>query len=112
MIEVGVIKPHLKALEEGVALYDIVQSNTNEVEKISEFLRIVEERSIAESRFLFGDRPTWADFYLYPPMADLQTLPEWKQAAAGTRFSGWMEAMGELDAVQKTFEGTLAAERA
>lgn len=107
VIEVGVVKPHMKALEDGVA-----QSDVQNVEKITEFLRIVEERSIGHSAFLFGDRPTWADFYLYPPMADLQALPQWELAVAGTRFPRWMKAMSELHAVQKTFEGTLAAGRA
>ena len=98
----------MKALDEGVPESDIVQNNTKEVEAIVKFLRIVEERSIGTSKFLFGDHPTWADFYLYPPLADLQALPEWKKAVASSRFATWMDEMGQLDAVRKTRLGTLA----
>lgn len=102
------MKPHMKALEEGAAESDIVRNNAKEVEAIIEFLRIVEERSIGTSKFLFGDHPTWADFYLYPPLADLQALPVWKQAVSGSRFATWMDEMGQLDAVNQTRSGTLA----
>jgi glutathione S-transferase len=102
------VKPYLKALEEGVAESDIIHNNTKEVEAIVEFLRIVKERSIGTSKFLFGDHPTWADFYLYPPLADLQALPFWEQAVSGSRFVTWMGEMGQLDAVKRTRSGTLA----
>ncbi|KAF5310307.1 hypothetical protein D9611_012036 [Ephemerocybe angulata] len=105
-VEVGVVKPHLKALEEGVSEADIVQNNRNEVSKIAQFLAIVEERALHGSMFLFGSHPTWADFYLYPLLADLRALPEWKDAASG-RFVKWMENMDKLDAVGQTFKGTL-----
>ncbi|RXW15304.1 hypothetical protein EST38_g10545 [Candolleomyces aberdarensis] len=109
-IEVGVIKPHLKALAEGTPERTILQGNYNEYSKITEFLDIIDQRTVPNAKYLFGDQLTWADFYLYPLLADLRALPEWILAVEH-RFMKWVETMDELDAVKKTFAGTLADER-
>ena len=106
----GVIKPHLKALKDGVLEREILQGNYNGQSKITEFLNIIDERTVPNAKYLFGDQPTWADFYLYPLLADLRALPEWILTVEH-RFMKWVETMDELDAVKKTFAGTLADER-
>jgi glutathione S-transferase len=100
----------LKALKEGAPEGEIVQGNSDGQSKITEFLSIIDQRTIPNTKYLFGDQPTWADFYLYPLLADLRSLPEWALTVV-PRFMGWVDAMDELDAVKKTFAGTLADER-
>lgn len=106
-IEVDVIKPHLKALKDGVSEREILDGNREGLSKITEFLDIIDQRTVPNARYLFGDQPTWADFYLYPLLADLRALPEWNLAVE-CRFEKWMKVMDSLDAVKKTFAGTLA----
>ncbi|KAJ2928458.1 hypothetical protein H1R20_g8616, partial [Candolleomyces eurysporus] len=109
-IEVGVIKPHLKALADGTPERTILQRNYDGHSKITEFLSIIDQRTVPNAKYLFGDQLTWADFYLYPLLADLRALPEWILTVEH-RFMKWAETMDELDAVKKTFAGTLADER-
>ncbi|KAJ2919758.1 hypothetical protein MD484_g657, partial [Candolleomyces efflorescens] len=109
-IEVGVIKPHMKALKEGIPERQILQETYDAQAKITKVLDIIDERTVPNAKYLFGEEPTWADFYLYPILADLRSLPEWLLTVEH-RFVKWAEAMDKLDAVKKTFAGTLADER-
>lgn len=99
----------MKALQDGTPEAEILKSNTAEVSKVADFFKVIEQRSIPETRFLFGEHPTWADFYMYPLLADLRALPEWEEASRAGRFRQWMVAMDELDSVKATFSGTLAS---
>ena len=104
------MKPHLKAVGEGISESEFLQTPSlkDAVSKINEYLQVIEERTVPHAKFLFTDHPTWADFYVYPPLANLRALPEWKDAVSTSiKIMKWMEAMDGLDAVQKTIEGTL-----
>jgi glutathione S-transferase len=106
-VELGYVKPIVKTPErpEGV-----------DIEKLDNFLRIVIElmQPSLEGRFVFGNRLTWADIFLYPLIADLDAVlndkyPVKHELLHDKRLEDWRTAMKELKAVEKTFEGTLEA---
>ncbi|KAF9477663.1 hypothetical protein BDN70DRAFT_914043 [Pholiota conissans] len=107
MIEAGVVKPRIKALDEGV----LSEANTREqikdgVFELQRYLAIAESL-MAPDGFAFGDHPTWADFFLYPLLADLRMVPEWDLVSG--RLRRWTELMDTLPAAQTTKPGTLSA---
>ncbi|KAF9001950.1 hypothetical protein BDQ17DRAFT_1390897 [Cyathus striatus] len=107
VIEGGVIKPRINATVEGTDTDEETEKNIRAgVEKMKEFLSVVESRMAPEG-FVFGDKISWADFFLYPLLADLKAIPEWKHATA--RVQRWVRKMEELTVVKATVAGTLAA---
>ncbi|KAH6903257.1 hypothetical protein BKA70DRAFT_1374025 [Coprinopsis sp. MPI-PUGE-AT-0042] len=106
-LEGGVIKPYVKLLDDPQTKGDIPFNPEDEgVTKAKEFLSIIESRMVPGAKYAFGDGPTWGDFYLYPILADLRSIPAWQ--IASQRLEAWMTTMDELEAVQKTQPGTLA----
>jgi glutathione S-transferase len=106
-LEGAVIKPYVKLVDDPERKEDPPFNSQDEgVVKAKEFLDIIEYRMVSGSKFAFGDGPTWADFYLYPILADLRSIPAWQ--IASQRIVAWMKTMDELEAVQKTRAGTLA----
>lgn len=62
--------------------------------------------------FICGDRLTWADLYLFPPMADLFSLPEadlFKKTAP--EVWRWYQHFEQLDLAKGTYDGTVAQQR-
>lgn len=62
--------------------------------------------------FICGDQLTWADLYLYPPMADLYSLPEadlFKKTAP--KVWRWYQHFEQLDLAKGTYDGTVAQQR-
>jgi glutathione S-transferase len=76
------------------------------VEKLRNYLGVI-ETLMAPQGFAFGAKPSWADFYLYPLLADLRTVPEWKEVAS-PRIIGWIETVDKLPAAEATKAGTLS----
>lgn len=64
------------------------------------------ESLMAPEGFAFGGKLSWADFYLYPLLADLRMVPEWE--IASERINEWMTKMDGLAAVRATAAGTLS----
>ncbi|KAF4613213.1 hypothetical protein D9613_010918 [Agrocybe pediades] len=107
-MEGGVVKPQVKALDEGKQTdAEVRQSIASGVEQTRKFLALAESLMVNSSDYLFGDHPTWADFFLFPIMADLRMVPEWKEVVS-ERLVRWMEKMDGLEAVKATKEGTLS----
>ncbi|EDR04201.1 uncharacterized protein LACBIDRAFT_330814 [Laccaria bicolor S238N-H82] len=106
IVEVGVVKPRVKAMDEGkLSEEKIRQQLESGVVKLKEFLTLVESL-MAPDGFAFGEHPSWADFFLFPLIADLRALHEWN--VVGRRLNEWMGKMDELPAVKETTPGTLA----
>jgi glutathione S-transferase len=84
---------------------EIRQQIEGGVVKLKEFLTLVESL-MSPDGFAFGEHPSWADFFLFPLMADLRALHEWK--IVDRRLNDWMGKMDELPAVKETTLGTLA----
>lgn len=76
-VEFGVVKPRL-AMEKNKADEASIQVALEEgVEKAYEKLTILEDMLKETSyKFLTGSEITWADLFLYPPLADLRAIKE------------------------------------
>lgn len=106
MIEPTVVKPRVKALDEGVLTEVEVQAQIKEgIVELQRYLSIAESLMAPEG-FVFGETLTWADFFLFPLIADLRMVPEWK--LVNPRLKVWASQMDTLDAVKATAEGTLS----
>lgn len=109
IVEVGVVKPRIQALDEGKLSDNEVREQIKAgAVKLKEYLKLVESLMDTTNTegYLFGDKPTWADFFLFPLLADLRMVPEWE--VVGQRLIGWMKKMDELPAVKETSAGTLS----
>lgn len=73
--EVGVIKPRLGMEEKGEAEDKITQELAEGVKKLREVLGKLESL-IEGEEWLAGSSFTWADTFVYPPLADLLAIPE------------------------------------
>jgi glutathione S-transferase len=105
-VEQGVVKPRVAATDEGkLTDAEIRQNITAGVEQLRKFL-IVIENAMSPEGYVFGEKLTWADFFLYPLLADLQAIPEGELLSE--RLKKWMVNMDELDAVKATKAGTLS----
>lgn len=105
-VEIGVVKPRVAAMDEGkLSDADIRRTIEPGVDRLRKFLRKVEDHMSPEG-YVFGEQLTWADFFLFPLLADLKAIPEGELLSP--RLLGWMEKMDKLDAVQKTKRGTLS----
>ncbi|KAF8961436.1 hypothetical protein BDZ97DRAFT_1829294 [Flammula alnicola] len=107
MIEAGVVKPRVKALDEGVLSEQEIRDQIKDgVVELKRYLAVAESLMAPEG-FAFGTNPTWADFFLFPLLADLRTVPEWE--VVSERLKTWTNKMDQLPAVKATTVGTLSA---
>ena len=106
MIEATVVKPRVKAMDERKLTEDEIREKVKDgVLELKRYL-FVAESLMGPEGFAFGANPTWADFFLYPLLADLRTIPEWE--VVSPRLVNWMMKMDSLPAVQATADGTLS----
>lgn len=108
IIEGGVVKPRVKALDEGkLSDQEVREQIKIGVVKLKQYLTLVESLMVTSTEgYLFGQQPTWADFFLFPILADLRTMPEWE--VVSERLIVWMKKMDDLPAVKATSDGTLS----
>jgi glutathione S-transferase len=98
----------VQAKDEGHPSDAEVRINIKEaVEKLKTYLKEI-EALMSHEGFAYGSKPSWADFFLYPLLADLQTLPEWDEVTS-PRIRSWFKKMDELPVAQVTKPGTLSA---
>lgn len=64
------------------------------------------EELMADEGYVFGSKLSWADFFLFPLLADLKAIPEGELLSP--RMLNWMEEMNKLEAVKATTPGTLS----
>ena len=105
-MEKGVVKPRVAATDEGkLSDVEVRRNIAPGVDHLCKFLMKTEDNMSPEG-YVFGEKLTWADFFLYPLLADLKAIPEGELLSP--RLVAWMEKMGRLEAVQKTAPGTLS----
>jgi len=102
-----VVKPRIKALDEGKPsdqeVRELIKKGVAETRKFFDLA----ESLMAPEGYIFGDQLTWADFFLFPLVADLRMVPEWQDLGT-KRLLNWATKMDDLDAVKATREGTLS----
>lgn len=108
IIELDIVKPLVRALDEGKLPNEEVREQIKVgVVKLKEYLTLLESLMVTSTDgYLFGEKPTWADFFLFPLLADLRTLPEWE--VVSERLIVWMKKMDDLPVVKETSAGTLS----
>ncbi|KII83934.1 hypothetical protein PLICRDRAFT_118594 [Plicaturopsis crispa FD-325 SS-3] len=106
-VEVGVVKKRVAATDEGVLSDAEIRGQIQDgVAELKNFLAVAESLMAPEG-YVFGEKLSWADFYLFPLLADLQAIPEGE--VLSERMRGWLARMEGLEAVKATTPGTLSA---
>lgn len=106
IVENGIVKPRVAATDEGRLSDAEVRSHIAPgVDQLRKFLESIEDNMSPEG-YVFGEKLTWADFFLFPLLADLSAVPEGK--LLGPRLLRWMKKMDQVDAVPETRAGTLS----
>jgi len=105
-VEKGVVKPRVAATDEGkLSDAEIRHNIAAGVDHLRKFLKRSEDH-MSPTGYVFGEKLTWADFFLFPLLADLRAIPEGELLSP--RLLTWMDKMDQLEAVQKTKAGTLS----
>jgi len=105
-VEYGVVKPRVAANDEGKLTDAEIRAKIEPgVTKLRKHLALM-EALMAPEGFVFGETLSWADFFLFPLLADLRAVPEGELLS--DRLRQWMAKMDELDAVKATSAGTLS----
>jgi len=108
IVECGVVKPRVMAIDSGNPSDSEIREKLKPgVEKLQQFLSQIESQMVElDGQFMFGKNVTWADFFLFPLLADLRAIPEGE--VLSPRLKAWMGKMDALEAVKATSEGTLS----
>jgi glutathione S-transferase len=112
-VEPPIVKTRLKLEKNQKEEKEIVSSLTDPVQQLYEILTKLEQRSALKDnqKFLAGDNVTWADFFCYPPLADLRAINEGKcikgESAQFIKLTAWMDRMETLKSVKNTMKDTL-----
>lgn len=103
-VEIGVVKPRLNAEQNGK---DGKVAAEQGLAKLDLVLDAIEKQIIGP--YLTGAVLTWADLFVYPPLADLRSIDEGKTRLTITypKLSKWMQEMDKREGVQRTKKGTL-----
>lgn len=105
-VEKGVVKPRVAATDAGKFTDSEIREQIKPgVEHLQKVLHKMEEL-MADDGYVFGSKLSWADFFLFPLLADLKATPEGELLSP--RLLKWMEEMNKLEAVQATAPGTLS----
>ena len=112
-VQPNVVKARLRHEKEKKSEEEIQTSLRESLNKLHETLGKLEQRSLlpTQQAFLAGAQVTWADFFVYPLLADLRAVREGDcvrgEKALFPHLSAWMDRMEKLDSVQKTIADTL-----
>ena len=105
IIERGVVKFRMRAEGKLTEEQILAQLEDGPIVELRRYLEVAESLMAPEG-YAFGDKLTWADFFLYPMMADLRMVSEWELVSE--RLKNWTEKMDLLPETQATRVGTLA----
>lgn len=103
----GVAKPREQYEKEGKSEEEISQLLEQKLKNAGQIIKSVD--TMVEGPFLCGDSLTWADFFVYPAMADLYSLPEGKfLAEKAPKLFIWYEMFEKRQEAIDTFPNTVA----
>lgn len=106
-VEFGIVKPRMSAMDEGTkSEAEIAESVRAGVEALKPVLRAL-EGMLGEGPYAFGTRITAADCLLYPPLADLRSIPEGRVLEGFVKVSAWSSFFAMTAGAKETEEGTL-----
>ncbi|KAG2192532.1 hypothetical protein INT47_006008 [Mucor saturninus] len=103
----GVAKPREQYEKEGKNEGEISQLLEKKLKIAGKIIASVDK--MVEGPFLCGDSLTWADFFVYPAMADLYSLPEGKyMAKKAPKLFVWYTMFEKRQEAIATFPNTVA----
>ncbi|CAO3642512.1 unnamed protein product [Mucor hiemalis] len=103
----GVAKPREQFESEKKTEDEISKLLQKKLEKAGKILSAVD--SMVVGPFLCGDNVTWADYFVYPAMADLFALPEGKYLSEkAPKLHSWFETFKKREEAIATFDDTVA----
>ncbi|CUA72391.1 hypothetical protein RSOLAG22IIIB_01058 [Rhizoctonia solani] len=108
-VEVGVVKPRLKSIDEGKESTDTCRAyleSSGGIQGLHTFFERLEKIKAEDGPYLLGKSPTWPDFFLYPLVADLLATPDADLAPQSILV--WFEGMESVKGIKETHKGTLA----
>ncbi|KAF8322141.1 hypothetical protein DL93DRAFT_2071924 [Clavulina sp. PMI_390] len=106
ILEVKMIKIRVKHTDEGkLSAAEIGDLLSDAVAEARVYIAKIEPL-MASGGFVFGKTLTWADYFLYPLLADLEATPE--SHLITPRLKEWLGEMKKLAEVKTTEPGTLA----
>lgn len=105
----GVAKPREKYESENKSEAEIVALLEEPLKKAAKIIGTVSNMVSTEGPFLCGSQLSWADYFMYPAMADLYALPEGAFfQEKGPRLYQWFNQFKEREEVRYTFANTVA----
>ncbi|CEH17865.1 Glutathione S-transferase [Ceraceosorus bombacis] len=115
-LEHGVVKPRLAMESNGADEASIGVALEGNLDNLAALLATFEKlthQDLEASKWIAGtDSPSWADLYVYPPLADLKATPEGSVLAQkAPKLAAWAERMSERPSIAKTWKGTLDSQR-
>ncbi|KAG6371788.1 hypothetical protein JVT61DRAFT_9143 [Boletus reticuloceps] len=100
------VKPRVAATNQAtLSDAEICRTIAPAVAQLRAFLDKIETHMSPEG-YVFGEKLSWADLFLYPLLVDLRAIPEGEILSPW--LVGWMDKMDQLDAVEKTRADTLS----
>lgn len=116
-VELGVVKPRLALERNGADDATITVAIEDGILRLHDRLTKIEQDLLSsnDGPYLCGANITWADLFVYPPLADLRAVPE-GHAVSGKdakfpMLSAWLDRMEARGCAKNTFVGTLASQR-
>ncbi|KAF8414610.1 hypothetical protein L210DRAFT_3613154 [Boletus edulis BED1] len=105
-VEKSVVKLRVAAIDQGTLSDAKVRCTiAPAVAQFRTFLDNIEAHMFPEG-YVFGEKLSWADLFLYPLLAHLRAIPEGE--ILSPRLVEWMDKMDRLDAVEESRAGTLS----
>lgn len=103
----GVAKPREKFEKEGKTEQEISKLLEKKLKNAGRIIQSVD--AMVQGHFLCGDSLTWADFFVYPAMADLYSLPEGKfLSEKAPKLFKWYQMFEKRQEAMATFANTVA----
>lgn len=103
----GIAKPREQYEKEGRNEDEISQLLKKKLVSAGRIIKTVD--TMVKGPFLCGDNLTWADFFVYPAMADLYSLPEGKfLAEKAPKLFAWYQMFEKRQEAITTYPNTVA----
>ncbi|KAG9080852.1 hypothetical protein FS749_007874 [Ceratobasidium sp. UAMH 11750] len=110
VIEVQVVKPRLKSMDEGHESADECRARMEQsggAQDLRNFFETLDGLREGKRPFLLGNNPTWPDFFLYPLVSDLLAIPDTDLVPPS--IISWAKLMEGVKGIKDTHSGSLAA---
>jgi glutathione S-transferase len=104
----GFAKPRIDLESKGVSEEEIKTRLEKPLKTSLSILKTLDS-VISDKEFLCGSELTWADYFVYPPLADIYSLPEVNAfAESAPKLYAWFEKFQNRPEVKETYPDTVA----